>query len=227
MAISRRKRRPHARAHRVQPQRDHAEQHDAEHEHDARSRSARQFGSRTRHRCREESARRTSNTAWATRAPARRARSTAGSARCRRETDEMPHPAPRAVMSGRGSGNSADLEQSMRGMIPMPGGSRASSLPHVRTVRQRARSSQTPRTPIERRDAEILLAGCWARPARNCWPRGGEPVPAEVAARFEAARRQRRAPVCPSPIFWAGANSGRWSSPSTPPCWCRAPKPSC
>ena len=96
-----------------------------------------------------------------------------------------------AVMSGRGSGNSPTGAQSMRGMIPMPGGSRASSLPHVRTCPTAAGSSRMPRTPSSAATRKSCSPGAGARPARNCWPSAGEPVPAEVAARFEEARRQR------------------------------------
>jgi release factor glutamine methyltransferase len=44
---------------------------------------------------------------------------------------------------------------------------------------------------IERRDAEILLAWCWDKTRSQLLLSEEEPVPAEVAACFEAARRQR------------------------------------
>jgi release factor glutamine methyltransferase len=44
---------------------------------------------------------------------------------------------------------------------------------------------------IDRRDAEILLAACWRRSRSQLLANIGETVPAEVAARFEDARRQR------------------------------------
>lgn len=44
---------------------------------------------------------------------------------------------------------------------------------------------------IERRDAEILLAGCWRRTRSQLLAGTGETVPAEVAARFADACRQR------------------------------------
>lgn len=44
---------------------------------------------------------------------------------------------------------------------------------------------------IDRRDAEILLAACWRRSRSQLLATLGDAVPAEVAARFEEARRQR------------------------------------
>jgi release factor glutamine methyltransferase len=44
---------------------------------------------------------------------------------------------------------------------------------------------------IERRDAEILLAWCWTKSRSQLLLADREAVPADVAARFEAARRQR------------------------------------
>jgi release factor glutamine methyltransferase len=44
---------------------------------------------------------------------------------------------------------------------------------------------------IDRRDAEILLAACWRRSRSQLLAAIGETVPAEVATRFEDARRQR------------------------------------
>ncbi len=44
---------------------------------------------------------------------------------------------------------------------------------------------------IDRRDAEILLAACWRRSRSQLLASIGEVVPAEVAACFEDARRQR------------------------------------
>ena len=44
---------------------------------------------------------------------------------------------------------------------------------------------------IHRRDAEILLAACWRRSRSQLLATIGEAVPAEVAASFEGARRQR------------------------------------
>jgi release factor glutamine methyltransferase len=48
---------------------------------------------------------------------------------------------------------------------------------------------------IERRDAEILLAACWHKTRAQLLVHMGESVPAEVAARFEDACRQRAAGV--------------------------------
>ncbi|HEV7608169.1 MAG TPA: peptide chain release factor N(5)-glutamine methyltransferase [Steroidobacteraceae bacterium] len=48
---------------------------------------------------------------------------------------------------------------------------------------------------IERRDAEILLARCWNKTRAQLLVHMGESVPAEVAARFEDACRQRAAGV--------------------------------
>ena len=44
---------------------------------------------------------------------------------------------------------------------------------------------------IDRRDAEILLAASWRKSRSQLLTAAGEPVPAEVAARFEDVRRQR------------------------------------
>ena len=44
---------------------------------------------------------------------------------------------------------------------------------------------------LYRRDAEILLAWCWSKTRSQLLACMDEPVPAEVAARFEAARLQR------------------------------------
>jgi release factor glutamine methyltransferase len=44
---------------------------------------------------------------------------------------------------------------------------------------------------IERRDAEILLAWCWRKTRSQLLAEAAGPVPAEVAAQFEDARRQR------------------------------------
>jgi release factor glutamine methyltransferase len=44
---------------------------------------------------------------------------------------------------------------------------------------------------IDRRDAEILLAACWRRSRSQLLATLGDTVPAEVAHRFEEARRQR------------------------------------
>jgi release factor glutamine methyltransferase len=44
---------------------------------------------------------------------------------------------------------------------------------------------------IARRDAEILLAGCWRKSRSQLLAAIGDPVPAEVAACFEDARRRR------------------------------------
>jgi release factor glutamine methyltransferase len=44
---------------------------------------------------------------------------------------------------------------------------------------------------IERRDAEILLAWCWRKTRSQLLAMASDPVPAEVAARFEQARRDR------------------------------------
>jgi release factor glutamine methyltransferase len=46
---------------------------------------------------------------------------------------------------------------------------------------------------IERRDAELLLAAAWNLSRAQLLARGGEPVPAEVAARFAASRARRAA----------------------------------
>ncbi|MEO8017280.1 MAG: peptide chain release factor N(5)-glutamine methyltransferase [Pseudomonadota bacterium] len=48
---------------------------------------------------------------------------------------------------------------------------------------------------LDRRDAEILLAMCWGKTRAQLLACMGESVPAEVAARFEAACRQRAAGV--------------------------------
>jgi release factor glutamine methyltransferase len=48
---------------------------------------------------------------------------------------------------------------------------------------------------IERRDAELLLARCWNKTRSQLLIAASDPVPADVAARFEEMRRQRAAGV--------------------------------
>ena len=61
---------------------------------------------------------------------------------------------------------------------------------------------------IERRDAEILLAWCWRLTRSQLLAAMGETVPAEVAARFEHARRQRAAGV---PVAYLLGRREFWS----------------
>lgn len=48
---------------------------------------------------------------------------------------------------------------------------------------------------IDRRDAEILLGWCWRKNRSQLLASSGDPVPVEVATRFEELRRQRAAGV--------------------------------
>jgi release factor glutamine methyltransferase len=61
---------------------------------------------------------------------------------------------------------------------------------------------------IERRDAEILLAWCWNKTRSQLLTLEGETVPADVAARFEDARRQRAAGV---PVAYLLGKREFWS----------------
>ncbi len=61
---------------------------------------------------------------------------------------------------------------------------------------------------IDRRDAEILLAACWRRSRSQLLAGLGETVPAEVAASFEDARRQRAAGV---PVAYLLGRREFWS----------------
>ena len=163
-------------------------------------------------------ARKTWNTASATRAPARRAPSTAGSAKYRRGTAEMPRPAPRAVMSGRGNGNRPtgasiapvharhDTDAGRKSCIIAAPCSRCPTA---------ARSWQTPRTPSSAATPRSCSPAAGTRPARQLLARAASRCPPTWRHASQAARR--RAPtVCPWPIFWDGVNSGRWSSTCAP-----------
>ena len=61
---------------------------------------------------------------------------------------------------------------------------------------------------IERRDAEILLAGCWRKTRSQLLASVGDPVPVEVAERFEELRRQRAAGV---PVAYLLGRREFWS----------------
>ena len=61
---------------------------------------------------------------------------------------------------------------------------------------------------IERRDAEILLAWCWDKTRSQLLTLDREQVPAEVAARFEDARRQRASGV---PVAYLLGRREFWS----------------
>jgi len=61
---------------------------------------------------------------------------------------------------------------------------------------------------IERRDAEILLAWCWSKTRSQLLAMASDPVPAEVAARFEHACRRRAAGV---PVAYLLGRREFWS----------------
>jgi release factor glutamine methyltransferase len=61
---------------------------------------------------------------------------------------------------------------------------------------------------IERRDAEILLAWCWRKTRSQLLASAGDPVPAEVAGRFEELRLQRAAGV---PVAYLLGRREFWS----------------
>ncbi|HEU4780335.1 MAG TPA: peptide chain release factor N(5)-glutamine methyltransferase [Steroidobacteraceae bacterium] len=61
---------------------------------------------------------------------------------------------------------------------------------------------------IDRRDAEILLAHCWGMTRSLLLASSGEPVPTEVAACFEEARRQRSTGV---PVAYLLGRREFWS----------------
>ena len=61
---------------------------------------------------------------------------------------------------------------------------------------------------IDRRDAEILLAGCWRRTRSQLLAHTGEAVPAEVAACFADALRQRASGV---PVAYLLGHREFWS----------------
>jgi len=61
---------------------------------------------------------------------------------------------------------------------------------------------------LSRRDAELLLAGCWQKTRSQLLVSGGEPVPAEIAARFEDLCRQRAAGV---PVAYLLGRREFWS----------------
>ena len=65
---------------------------------------------------------------------------------------------------------------------------------------------------IDRRDAEILLAAAWGRSRSQLLTAAGEPVPGEVAARFEDACRQRADGV---PVAYLLGSREFWSLPFT------------
>ena len=61
---------------------------------------------------------------------------------------------------------------------------------------------------IERRDAELLLGWCWRKTRSQLLMTASEPVPAEVAARFEEMRRQRASGV---PVAYLLGHREFWS----------------
>jgi release factor glutamine methyltransferase len=61
---------------------------------------------------------------------------------------------------------------------------------------------------IDRRDAELLLAGCWSKTRSQLMLAEGEAVPVDVATRFEVARRQRAAGV---PVAYLLGKREFWS----------------
>ena len=193
MASSRRKRGRTPCATALRRKRDHAEQHDAQQEHRRVARSAGAAESRMRRRCRgryEERGVQRRQFEHQDREPGiRQAAKDAGAKQAIRRIQHLGrHERPRRrrvarrIQSLRAVHARHDTDAGRKSCIiagPMPDLSDSERL--------LANAART----IDRRDAEILLAACWRKSRSQLLAAIGETVPAEVAARFEDARRQR------------------------------------